>query len=524
MTGDMIRRFRESRMTDSENGNAKPIIDAEAAVAEFQRRIKQGVKQARQSIRIVELSEERDDLMVDAQRRVNAAKAASAADVARIQAAHIAEAERQQSGHASTIATMVIHHAQAVAEIVTSAPAPVPAPAPVKLRSMLLSEAIEYALKIGRAEGWKNTGVRKKWTEKTADEYSAYLKRILLILGDKPIAEIGFEDADFFISKVRQLPKNIGAPRYEGKTVDEIIAMGEEPMSQSTVKKHVVRASSLFNVLTDKRRQGKTGATENPFAGESGKAPTTDNAPPVEVQPFDSGELTTLLSHPSFLNREFTNPYCYWMIPLALFTGARQNELAQLHLSDIVEHDGIKCIDINDEGEGGRVKTENGKRLVPLHDELIRLGLLDYVETLRAAGYKRLFPELSNRRDGYGQAVSNWFQRHRAKCGITEKRIKVFHSFRHTVISELLNAQPPIPVEHVAPIVGHEMGIVNTTTKVYWNKKNAAARKSTIDRLIYPDEVLALLPTIHEVRLDVYGHGRFWNCGKIVSVRKIGDD
>jgi integrase len=127
---------------------------------------------------------------------------------------------------------------------------------------------------------------------------------------------------------------------------------------------------------------------------------------------------------------------------LALFTGARVNELAQLHLSDIKQtKDGVWVFDINDEGIK-RFKTKASRRVIPIHPFLLDgLKILSWVEDLKAREEQRLFPELKEERDGFGRTVSRWFnQFYRQRCGIlVDDRKKDFHSFRTTFITTLVH-------------------------------------------------------------------------------------
>lgn len=122
----------------------------------------------------------------------------------------------------------------------------------------------------------------------------------------------------------------------------------------------------------------------------------------------------------------------YWLPLLALFTGARIEELAQLLIKDIRYVDGLgHYINITDEGENQKLKTTSSRRRVPVHPVLIACGFTDYV----AAGSKQrqLFPNLKpNPRGKFGGYFSNFFSGYlRNDVGITDTR-KVFHSFRHT--------------------------------------------------------------------------------------------
>lgn len=144
------------------------------------------------------------------------------------------------------------------------------------------------------------------------------------------------------------------------------------------------------------------------------------------------------------------------------------------------------------------MKTQNANRLVPIHDKLIELGLLRYLDTLRVAGEERLFPELSQRREGFAHAASNWFQRYKKRCGIDGKHTKVFHSFRHTFISALFDHD--VPEHAVAKIVGHEAQLI--TGRVYWNVGDAAKRKPTFYKYHPPLEVWNLLPRFEAVLFE----------------------
>ena len=229
-------------------------------------------------------------------------------------------------------------------------------------------------------------------------------------------------------------------------------------------------------------------------------------------RPFTAEELRALLSHPEFIKRKFSNSYAFWLIPLATYTGARLGELCQLDLKDFVEVESIPCIDINDiategaeaeeevaapEGGGKKLKTRNAKRLIPIHPELIRIGILRHVERLRQQGEQRLFPELSRtNRDGPGAAASKWFARFRDKAGVSTKQETVFHSFRHLFISTILDGGTISP-HMLAPIVGHEAELI--TGKVYWNKKDATKRLPAVEAFTLPDDITAMFPTVEEV-------------------------
>jgi integrase len=128
-----------------------------------------------------------------------------------------------------------------------------------------------------------------------------------------------------------------------------------------------------------------------------------------------------------------------WIPLLALFTGARLEELGRLHVSDVRTEAGVLYLSINVEDHGKHIKTANSLRKVPVHPQLIELGFVEYVAARRRAGDLRLFPDLKSQQEQVTAGFSTWWGRYTEDLGITDKR-KVFHSFRHGVKRALRNA------------------------------------------------------------------------------------
>jgi len=94
-----------------------------------------------------------------------------------------------------------------------------------------------------------------------------------------------------------------------------------------------------------------------------------------------------------------------------------------------------------------------GKRIVPIHPDLISHGLIKYVECLRALDVQRLWMNLNWRAsDGYSNALGKWYQKFNRQY-VTDDPKKVFHSLRHTVADTL--KQAGITEVVIAEIVGH---------------------------------------------------------------------
>jgi integrase len=93
----------------------------------------------------------------------------------------------------------------------------------------------------------------------------------------------------------------------------------------------------------------------------------------------------------------------FWLPLIMLFSGSRPNEIAQLHIADILCTDaGTWYMNFVDDN-GRSLKTKVSRRRVPIHPELIRIGFLEFVELRRASTSKNgpfLFHELGP--DKYG--------------------------------------------------------------------------------------------------------------------------
>ncbi|QMV73652.1 tyrosine-type recombinase/integrase [Comamonas piscis] len=169
-------------------------------------------------------------------------------------------------------------------------------------------------------------------------------------------------------------------------------------------------------------------------------------------------ELQTLFGQPLF--QAYDTPKgsksgsdsAYWIPLLGLYTGARIGELAQLRTTDITDEDGTPVLRITDE-DGKRLKTDASRRSIPIHPELIRLGLLEYAEAIRKAGHASLWPILTLPPERPGLNISNWFGQYRRDSGLTEA-YPDFHSFRHLVRTRMSKAKIPEKVQDA--ITGHE--------------------------------------------------------------------
>lgn len=215
-------------------------------------------------------------------------------------------------------------------------------------------------------------------------------------------------------------------------------------MSSRTVE---VRMSALSTAWTKAfKREDNVDELPNPFIGRTIKKTRR----PKTAKGFSPNELKAYFSMPCFQAGE--RPVrgraeaIYWLPLVALFTGARPEEVGQLLVDDIFhrEEDGRWVIRFTDEGihpvKGPQtLKTaryEYGRRTFPVHQALLDLGLLDYRQHLERHGQLALFPSLriKGARGGLYESFGGWFADYIYDHGVLPRGAgrQPVREFRHT--------------------------------------------------------------------------------------------
>ncbi len=217
--------------------------------------------------------------------------------------------------------------------------------------------------------------------------------------------------------------------KFRDTLSEEVAAKGH---SLETAKKKMNLIGAIYAVALDANK-----VPFNPFNGVTRPGPKKKQAKERKRYPYTIEDLNALFALPVFTAGERpeggAGEAAYWLPLLAAFTGARLTEMGQLHCSDVKTRLGIHFIDFApDSANGKKLKTASSVRVVPVHKTLERLGFLDYVAEMRAAGHERLFPQIrsnSPKRE-ITAAFSQWWGRY-ARTVVKDTK-KTFHSFRHS--------------------------------------------------------------------------------------------
>ena len=142
------------------------------------------------------------------------------------------------------------------------------------------------------------------------------------------------------------------------------------------------------------------------------------------------------------------NSWQLWIPLIGLYTGARISEISSLKIEFFSVKNGINSILFDG------TKMDASKRTIPIHPDLIKLGILDFVKS-RPRGATWLFDIDHHNQNGAGATVSKWLTKYKRKVGLSHK-LKVFHSFRPTIVDHLKQAGSGF--EARCQYVGHDAG------------------------------------------------------------------
>jgi integrase len=261
----------------------------------------------------------------------------------------------------------------------------------------------------------------------TLDGHRQRVRRFIELCGDIPLVTVTRVMASDFLTKVGT------------------------GLSNRTVNNY---ATTLAGVYESSRHRGRfTG--ENPFDAPKRKAVGKSYVP------FEIPELQKLFD--SFLfetkpNKHSPDTALPWVSLIATFTGMRLEEICQLNAADIRDEPAngatVTVIDIHNGGTN-HLKNESSVRLVPVHSELVRLGLLRYRDALPIGS--ALFPGLTRRASKGGKIgarIGELFRDQLKALGIKRERL-CLHSLRHNVSGRLEAAG--VSQTDAARVLGHKI-------------------------------------------------------------------
>jgi hypothetical protein len=218
-------------------------------------------------------------------------------------------------------------------------------------------------------EGWEKERSRPAGT---VHEYRRSVEMFIQLHGDLAVVEIKRSHARQYTEALQVVPQRRGADLRKA-TLPELSAWGRKhpevtKVSGATVNKQIGAVQAIAswghaNGITPEDAQWL-----DPFAkmhvqeDQSGRTS------------FETAELQLLFAAPAYTRHEYPDggrgPAAFWLPLLALFTGARQGELAGLTAADVQidPESSTPLLFITEKASRGRrLKTKTSQRVVPIH-------------------------------------------------------------------------------------------------------------------------------------------------------------
>ena len=299
------------------------------------------------------------------------------------------------------------------------------------------------------------------FSPKSTRELESTIDDLIEIIGDISILKVTPNNARDFKKIISSLPKYRNqSPRYRGLTIKQILSLdGVEGQEPKNINKLIYRVRVFFKWLKNNYSEY---VPQNHFDGLSIQEKKFDK--PRDI--FTNKELHKIFDTTPFLNNTIRNPHrrnklaSYFVPIIAIHTGMRLEEICQLRLEDVYKEGTVDIIRVTISKET-KLKTVTSQRIVPIHENLKRVGFLEYCNYMKKQKKERVFWDLTKSRDGYGRNIGRYFMEYLRKVGVYEFQSKVFHSLRHSFITNLL--QNGVREEVVNGLCGHKQKTMSTT-------------------------------------------------------------
>lgn len=259
-----------------------------------------------------------------------------------------------------------------------------------------------------------------------------------------------------------QIKSNTKKFTFEGKP----LRLGRQPMTREQALEHSARMTPktinnhlwILSGFYSTRLLALDAAPPNPFTNVAYDEDVVEQHSKDRTE-WTPEQIKNLLQSPVWtgaadaLYRTYTGNLIiedgrFWGPLIALFSGMRESEIFQLRPNDIQYDDEATCwvFHVAEHSvftlkSNKRTRKNDLARRVPVHSELIEIGLLEYREAAAKAGTYLLFPmhetdttpEISA---SFTESFRRWFREYRKGIKDFEK-LRDFHSFRANFATNL---------------------------------------------------------------------------------------
>jgi integrase len=265
---------------------------------------------------------------------------------------------------------------------------------------------------------------KDSWSPKTLLKVKASLNLLVEVIGNIPITTVDFDHAKEFKKALLMLPpcRNTNK-KFKSKNITQVMEMNTDEngdpikkMKPNTINGYISKVYQLFEWAKPEHHN------INPFERKGYKI-AQDQDDNEQRVPFTDDDLNKLFNSKIYTHKEFKKPFQFWLPIISLYTGMREDEIAQIHLEDIFEQNGEYVISINRNGKK-KTKNSSSKRIIPIPQKLLDMGFMKYVDYIRQTDNERLYPELRWRKlDGCIRYVTEWWSKYREQFGLVRRNL-----------------------------------------------------------------------------------------------------
>ena len=321
----------------------------------------------------------------------------------------------------------------------------------------------------------------KGLSAKTVADYERTVNWFVDLVGDHRMGELTNQHLVKFKTKLLDLPVGF-TTRLKIESPSEALRFNQEREEKlETIDVTTVNNKYLSNIRAFFKWCHANAYTSEQLGANLRVSVKTGAYTEDELRvPFAKDQLETIFAAPLFQGcaspsrvfkpgNHLDDSWRFWAVLIGLYSGARSNEIGQLIRADISEHEGVPHFwirrQLTEEERRARVrkrlKSESAHRLIPIHPELVRLGLLRWIQAQPGVATDRLFPDWKADKNGYfSNKMTKFFcQQFLPVVGLKLPQL-AFHSLRHTMTDAL--RQAGLEERACKRVLGHAGGDTNT--------------------------------------------------------------
>jgi integrase len=296
---------------------------------------------------------------------------------------------------------------------------------------------------------------------RTYNQVTSNLERFCEVVGfEKNSTSLDSDDLDKYCNVIKNIPKNFTKNNRSIKPIDSILLSDfwveaaesnkGDKLASNGVEKHFSDIRVFLSWCADRHSIPRDYSS---FHGLRKSKLTNDS---IERTPFAPAQLELIFDsflYSDFLKaREQPKDYQFWLPLIAMCSGMRIAEIVGLEKEDIKTLDGVWVFDVNEtwnlasrqsSGYNKRKKNKTSIRAIPISQQLINSGFLEFVKRLDKHAMVLSGLSLGKSNKGLADYASKWFNERFSASIKLDKRSAdgkqgvAFHSFRHSFTTNL---------------------------------------------------------------------------------------